>query len=69
MVALGAIDLSWVDTLSDSEKAALLASAQDVLSKTQLADYVPYPKQREFHKAGAGPLVRERLLKAGNQLG
>ena len=69
MVALGAIDLSWVDALSDSEKAALLASAQDVLSKTQLADYVPYPKQREFHKAGADPLVRERLLKAGNQLG
>lgn len=69
MVALGAIDLSWVDALSDAEKAALLASAQDVLSKTQLADYVAYPKQREFHKAGADPAVRERLLKAGNQLG
>lgn len=29
--------------------------------------YQPYPKQREFHKAGAG--FRERLLMAGNQLG
>lgn len=34
-----------------------------------LAGYRPYPKQREFHAAG-GPLhIRERLLKAGNQLG
>ena len=35
----------------------------------KLADYVAYPKQREFHASG-GPLeVRERLLKAGNQVG
>jgi phage terminase large subunit-like protein len=35
----------------------------------KLADYKPYPKQREFH-ASAGPLhIRERLLIAGNQLG
>jgi phage terminase large subunit-like protein len=34
-----------------------------------LAAYRPYPKQLEFHKAGADPAVRERLLKAGNQLG
>lgn len=32
-------------------------------------DYKPYPKQLEFHKAGADLAVRERLLKAGNQLG
>jgi phage terminase large subunit-like protein len=32
-----------------------------------LTDYRPYPKQREFHDAGA--IYRERLLRAGNQLG
>ncbi len=31
--------------------------------------YKPYPKQLEFHAAGADMAVRERLLKAGNQLG
>ncbi|MDP3940362.1 MAG: terminase family protein [Deltaproteobacteria bacterium] len=39
------------------------------LSYNQLAQYVPYPKQLEFHSAGANPDVRERLLIAGNQLG
>jgi len=33
----------------------------------RLEDYAPYPKQREFHRAGAS--FRERLLMAGNQLG
>jgi phage terminase large subunit-like protein len=33
----------------------------------KLADYRPYPKQSEFHRAGA--TYRERLLMAGNQLG
>lgn len=33
----------------------------------RLEDYRPYPKQREFHAAGA--THRERLLMAGNQLG
>lgn len=32
-------------------------------------DYRPYPKQLEFHAAGADPEIRERLLQAGNQLG
>lgn len=37
--------------------------------ENQLEAYKPYPKQLEFHAAG-GPLhIRERLLKAGNQLG
>jgi phage terminase large subunit-like protein len=62
-------DLSWVDRLSDAEKAVLLAHAEDMLSKTRLMDYKAYPKQREFHKAGGDPAVRERLLIAGNQLG
>lgn len=33
----------------------------------RLTDYAPYPKQRDFHEAGAS--YRERLLMAGNQLG
>ena len=34
-----------------------------------LAEYTPYPKQLEFHAAGGPLTIRERLLKAGNQLG
>lgn len=36
-------------------------------SQRRLTDYAPYPKQREFHAAGA--THRERMLMAGNQLG
>jgi len=36
-------------------------------SENRLASYSPYKKQREFHDAGAK--YRERLLRAGNQLG
>lgn len=39
------------------------------LSVQQLGLYAPYPKQLEFHAAGANPEVMERLLVAGNQLG
>ena len=35
--------------------------------RNRLADYRPYPKQREFHEAGA--IHRERLLMAANQVG
>lgn len=39
------------------------------LAERSLERYRPYPKQSEFHLA-AGPLnIRERLLKAGNQVG
>jgi len=62
-------DLSWLDKLSDKDKAALLAQAEAELSRNQLADYRPYAKQMEFHRAGADLSVRERLLIAGNQLG
>jgi phage terminase large subunit-like protein len=44
------------------EKAELALASQDKLS-----EYAPYPKQREFHDAGAA--YRERMLMAGNQLG
>jgi phage terminase large subunit-like protein len=36
-------------------------------SEKRLTSYKPYPKQLEFHEAGA--IHRERLLMAGNQLG
>ena len=39
------------------------------LAGNKLADYEPYPKQAEFHAAGGPTTVRERLLKAGNQVG
>lgn len=39
------------------------------LSYHKLQQYRPYPKQLEFHSAGANADVRERLLVAGNQLG
>lgn len=50
---------------------ALLAALEKELAKRQshnrLIEYRPYPKQLEFHAAGASH--RERLLMAGNQLG
>jgi phage terminase large subunit-like protein len=36
-------------------------------AENRLASYAPYPKQREFH--ALGDTHRERLLRAGNQLG
>jgi phage terminase large subunit-like protein len=45
-----------------------LASAAETRQRTNgLARYRPYPKQAEFHAAGAGH--RERLLMAANQVG
>ena len=46
-----------------------LAVVEQLLSERQLEQYVAYPKQLEFHAAGADPAIRERLLIAGNQLG
>ena len=52
-----------------AELAAILEVMRDRREGNKLADYLPYPKQRDFHASG-GPLhVRERLLKAGNQVG
>jgi len=62
-------DLSWLDNLTEDEKKALLAEVTAELNANKLADYKPYPKQIEFHTAGADDDVRERLLMAGNQLG
>ena len=47
--------------------ARLQAESERRQSRTKLLRYKPYPKQAEFHAAGA--MHRERLLMAGNQLG
>lgn len=49
------------------EELALLEERERRVLGNQLARYRPYPKQAEFHAAGR--TYRERLLKAGNQLG
>lgn len=46
-----------------------LREVEKLLSYRQLDQYKPYPKQLEFHSAGADDGIRERLLVAGNQLG
>jgi phage terminase large subunit-like protein len=45
----------------------LLAEQERRIIEKRLGHYKPYPKQMEFHAAGA--THRERLLMAGNQLG
>jgi phage terminase large subunit-like protein len=49
------------------ELAKLLAEKRRRAQRNQLDLYRPYPKQIEFHNAGAK--YRERLFMAGNQLG
>jgi phage terminase large subunit-like protein len=49
------------------ERAALARELSRRLGRTKLYRYKPYAKQKEFHAAGAK--YRERLLRAGNQLG
>ena len=61
-----------IDNLTDQEARELLELKEleaRLVSENRLAEYKPYPKQREFHNSGADPRVRERLLVAGNQLG
>lgn len=49
------------------ELAELLGEKKRRHDRTKLDRYRPYAKQRAFHEAGA--TYRERLLRAGNQLG
>lgn len=49
------------------QELALLEERHRRILGNRLARYGPYPKQMEFH--AAGKTYRERLLKAGNQLG
>jgi phage terminase large subunit-like protein len=48
-------------------EARIEAEHQRRRDENQLEFYVPYPRQRDFHDAGAR--YRERLLMAGNQVG
>ena len=52
-----------LDPISPSEAAQILRRH----TESKLSYYKPYPKQAEFHAAGAKH--RERLLMAGNQIG
>jgi phage terminase large subunit-like protein len=53
--------------LSPKTRAALRTEIEARLAQHRLHFYRPYPKQIAFHAAGA--TYRERLLRAGNQLG
>ena len=59
--------LNTSDTSSEALLAKLTAEKTRRLTEDRLKYYRPYPKQLEFHSAGARH--RERLLMAGNQLG
>jgi len=54
--------------LSETQRLYLLLKEREARQNTdRLRHYVPYAKQKEFHKAGVE--YRERLLRAGNQNG
>lgn len=58
-----------LSTLGEDARAELLVMAKQKLDSNRLADYKPYKKQREFHRAGGDDGIFSRLLIAGNQLG
>ncbi|NUX58672.1 terminase large subunit domain-containing protein [Paraburkholderia youngii] len=66
---LATLDLSTLTVAEKQELLDLLELKQQRKDQNKLADYAPYPKQMEFHAAGADPNVIDRLLMAGNQLG
>jgi len=59
--------LNSPDSDLPSVLSALQSEKQRRLTEDRLRYYTPYPKQLDFHAAGA--VHRERLLMAGNQLG
>ena len=61
------VDLSRLSQAEKQELLLLLEMKDKHKQENRLLSYGPYPKQREFHKAGA--TNSERLLIAGNQLG
>lgn len=63
------MDLSHLNAAEKQRLLDLLRQRDRMLLENQLAAYLPYPKQMEFHAQGARTGVRERLLMAGNQLG
>lgn len=59
-----------LDSLPPEALSSMLSQATEALAaldRNKLATYIPYPKQRMFHDAGAE--YRERLFLGGNQLG
>lgn len=60
-------DLAALQALSPDELDLISKLGEQVLLESRLHDYRPYPKQRDFHAAGA--TYRERLLQAANQVG
>lgn len=61
-----------LSALSSTERARLYAGLKELAYRREgnkLAEYRPYPKQRQFHASGGPLTIRERLLRAGNQLG
>src|SRR6516162_6186493 len=61
------LDAKRLKELPSDQLKQLIADLEAEASEDKLAAYQPYPKQLEFHAAGA--THRERLLMAGNQLG
>jgi phage terminase large subunit-like protein len=53
--------------LPDDVRKTMLEQVEQALSQRKLEQYAPYPRQQDFHTAGAS--FRERLFMAGNQLG
>lgn len=66
-------DSTLSDSLQSLDRSSLLQVAEALEAikarrdTNKLAEYRPYEKQKEFHRAGKS--ARERLLMAGNQLG
>lgn len=51
------------------QEEAIALKIEQALARRKLEFYEPYPKQLAFHEAGGNPIVLDRLLMAGNQLG
>lgn len=63
------LDLARLTLDEKQELLDLLMLKQAMAKQNRLRDYAPYPKQRDFHNAGALDGIFERLLRAGNQVG
>lgn len=66
---LATLDLSSLTVNEKQELLDLLELKQRRADENKLKLYAPYPKQMEFHTAGAADEVIDRLLMAGNQQG
>lgn len=66
---LATLDLTALTLEEKLELYDLLSIKQHLKDTNKLRDYVPYPKQKDFHAAGNLSGIVERLLRAGNQQG